>query len=71
MENSRIEVFNSNGSLNGSHSNLFQHRVYFGAGDRTRTGTGFRPGDFKSPTSTNSITPAPISERIEDSQSGG
>ena len=46
-------------------------KVYIGAGDRTRTGTGFRPGDFKSPTSTNSITPAPISQWIEDSQSGG
>ena len=46
-------------------------KIYIGAGDRTRTGTGFRPGDFKSPTSTNSITPAPISQWIEDSQSGG
>ena len=44
--------------------------VYIGAGDRTRTGTGFRPGDFKSPTSTYSITPAPNPEWVEDSQMG-
>ena len=31
-----------------------------GAGDRTRTGTVLLPGDFKSPVSTNSTTPADI-----------
>ena len=31
-----------------------------GAGDRTRTGTVSLPGDFKSPVSTNSTTPADI-----------
>ena len=31
-----------------------------GAGDRTRTGTVSLPGDFKSPVSTNSTTPAAV-----------
>ena len=34
-----------------------------GAGDRTRTGTVSLPGDFKSPVSTNSTTPADIGNR--------
>ena len=34
--------------------------IYFGAGDRTRTGTVSLPGDFKSPVSTNSTTPAAV-----------
>ena len=33
-------------------------RRFFGAGDRTRTGTVSPPVDFESTTSTNSITPA-------------
>ena len=33
-----------------------------GAGDRTRTGTVLLPGDFKSPVSTNSTTPADIGD---------
>ena len=34
--------------------------LYCGAGDRTRTGTVSLPGDFKSPVSTNSTTPAAV-----------
>ena len=37
----------------------------FGAGDRARTGTASPPGDFKSPASANSATPAKIQERVE------
>ena len=33
---------------------------FCGAGDRTRTGTVSLPGDFKSPVSTNSTTPAAV-----------
>ncbi len=35
-----------------------------GAGDRTRTGTALLPGDFKSPVSTNSTTPADNRQRL-------
>ena len=34
--------------------------LFCGAGDRTRTGTVSLPGDFKSPVSTNSTTPAAV-----------
>ncbi len=36
------------------------NRVFFGAGDRGRTGTVSLPLDFESSTSANSITPAGI-----------
>ena len=36
------------------------YRSFFGAGDRTRTGTVLLPGDFKSPVSTDSTTPATV-----------
>ena len=42
-----------------SYQLLYSAIFYFcGAGDRTRTGTVSLPGDFKSPVSTNSTTPA-------------
>ena len=37
---------------------LLRDILFRGAGDRTRTGTVLLPGDFKSPVSTNSTTPA-------------
>ena len=42
------------------HSAIYEIKGNTGAGDRTRTGTVSLPGDFKSPVSTYSTTPADI-----------
>ena len=44
---------------------LLRDILFCGAGDRTRTGTVLLPGDFKSPVSTNSTTPAACRHKLE------
>ena len=50
---------------------LLRDIKFCGAGDRTRTGTVSLPGDFKSPVSTNSTTPAACSAGFRIPQDGG